>query len=209
MNAKRIEVATINILKNGSETNISYPKKKGDIGYNVKAKSFEIVGEEVFDGNSKYYKKIDYISYDTGISLEPKMEEHFITQVGLGAPEEIESFDLPLTFSTFAFPRSSISKYQLKLANAVGIVDPPYRGTIQLRFKYEPKLDDFYKFKKQGCCGQVEEIEAIRVDMDAIYKVGDEIGQLVFIPFVLPNINVVDSLEATERGSDGFGSTGR
>lgn len=43
------------------------------------------------------------------------------------------------------------------------------------------------------------------------YKVckGDKISQLVILPCILPELEVVDSLEETERGDNGFGSTGR
>lgn len=37
---------------------------------------------------------------------------------------------------------------------------------------------------------------------------GQKIAQLVFIPFVKSNIKFVNELTETERGSDGFGSTG-
>lgn len=39
---------------------------------------------------------------------------------------------------------------------------------------------------------------------------GDKVTQLVILPVVIPEeIEVVDTLEATERGNDGFGSTGK
>ena len=38
---------------------------------------------------------------------------------------------------------------------------------------------------------------------------GDKISQLVILPCLLPELEVVDSLEDTERGTGGFGSTGR
>ena len=43
------------------------------------------------------------------------------------------------------------------------------------------------------------------------YKVckGDKISQLVILPCILPELEVVESLEDTERGDNGFGSTGR
>ena len=43
------------------------------------------------------------------------------------------------------------------------------------------------------------------------YKVckGDKISQLVILPCILPALEVVSSLEETERGDGGFGSTGR
>ena len=40
-------------------------------------------------------------------------------------------------------------------------------------------------------------------------KAGDKIAQLVILPCVLPPVELVDSLEPTDRGSNGFGSTGR
>ena len=38
---------------------------------------------------------------------------------------------------------------------------------------------------------------------------GDKICQLVLIPIITPELEIVDTLEATERGAGGFGSTGR
>ena len=38
---------------------------------------------------------------------------------------------------------------------------------------------------------------------------GDRIAQLVIVPCVLPTLELVDSLEETDRGDNGFGSTGR
>lgn len=43
------------------------------------------------------------------------------------------------------------------------------------------------------------------------YKVnaGDKITQLVIVPIITPTLEVVEELEATARGSGGFGSTGK
>jgi dUTP pyrophosphatase len=38
---------------------------------------------------------------------------------------------------------------------------------------------------------------------------GDKIAQLVIMPCMLPKLELVDSLEETDRGDNGFGSTGR
>ena len=40
-------------------------------------------------------------------------------------------------------------------------------------------------------------------------KPGDKIAQLVIVPCLLPELELVDSLEETDRGDGGFGSTGR
>lgn len=42
-----------------------------------------------------------------------------------------------------------------------------------------------------------------------IIKKGQKISQLVVMPIITPELEVVDSLEDTERGSGGFGSTGK
>lgn len=44
---------------------------------------------------------------------------------------------------------------------------------------------------------------------DHCIHMGDKITQLVILPCITPAVNVVDSLDATERGDNGFGSTGR
>ncbi len=46
-------------------------------------------------------------------------------------------------------------------------------------------------------------------DDKQILERGDKISQLVILPIMLPELERVDSLEETERGTGGFGSTGR
>ena len=40
-------------------------------------------------------------------------------------------------------------------------------------------------------------------------EIGDRIAQLLLVPYWAPELEVVDELPATERGADGFGSSGR
>ena len=40
-------------------------------------------------------------------------------------------------------------------------------------------------------------------------KAGDKISQLVIMPILTPELDLVDELEETERGDNGFGSSGR
>lgn len=42
-----------------------------------------------------------------------------------------------------------------------------------------------------------------------ILEAGDKIIQLVILPIITPELEPVNELEDTERGNDGFGSTGR
>jgi dUTP pyrophosphatase len=41
------------------------------------------------------------------------------------------------------------------------------------------------------------------------FQAGDKVAQLVITPCLKPELEVVDELEETERGNNGFGSTGR
>ena len=67
---------------------------------------------------------------------------------------------------------------------AEGVVDAHYTGSI--RVKLYNHTHQPYKF-----------------------KAGDKIAQLVILPCVMPHLELVDSLEETDRGDNGFGSTGR
>lgn len=90
------------------------------------------------------------------------------------------AFEIPENYVCLIFPRSSLSKKDLVLANHVGVLDSGYRGELILRFK------------KVG---------------EEIYEVGDRIGQLIIIPYPKIEFEEVNELSETNRGS-GFGSSG-
>ena len=46
-------------------------------------------------------------------------------------------------------------------------------------------------------------------DRDYIVEIGDKISQLVIMPILTPELEIVDKLSSSERGNGGFGSTGR
>lgn len=46
-------------------------------------------------------------------------------------------------------------------------------------------------------------------DEDYHFDVGDKITQIVILPIITPKLELVDELEETERGENGFGSSGR
>lgn len=94
------------------------------------------------------------------------------------------AIELPEGYVGLLFPRSSISKTNLRVANATGIIDSDYRGEISLVCDIEDK--GFHT-----------------------YSTGDRIGQLVIMP--IPEIywHESEDLSPTERGSGGYGSTGR
>lgn len=79
------------------------------------------------------------------------------------------------------------SKSGLNVRNGItceGVIDSGYVGKIVA--KLYNHSDSAYHFRK-----------------------GDKIVQLVLLPIITPELELVDSLEDTERGEGGFGSTGR
>lgn len=60
-------------------------------------------------------------------------------------------------------------------------------------------------------CGYTGSIKAVLFNhsrKDYIVEKGQKITQLVILPITTPELELVDSIEATERGNGGFGSTG-
>jgi len=83
------------------------------------------------------------------------------------------------------FPRSGNAwRSGITLSNAVGVVDQDYIGEIKVLLT------------NLG-------------DKPFPVRPGDRVAQMVFLPVLQARLNLVDELESTERGSGGFGSTGR
>jgi len=162
-----------------------------DVGYDlVAAGEPEIVG--VYDEAGEGWSRIDYIQYRTGIKINGEI---FVVT----SRSEVPSLDKP---HALIYPRSSISKYDLVLANSVGVIDPEYTGEILVRFKYIAQPEDLVLNKKTGRF-------YIDVNRGRIYKKGDKIAQLVPMKQLDDvKFTVVDKIEQTKRGTGGFGSTG-
>ena len=86
--------------------------------------------------------------------------------------------------SYYLYPRSSLAKTPLRLANSVGIIDAGYRGNI---------------------CAFVDNIkdEPYRIDQ------GTRLFQICSPTLEPIEYTIVNALSETTRGSGGFGSTGR
>lgn len=104
-------------------------------------------------------------------------------------PQEMKMVDtgvavaIPVGYVGLIFNRSSQGKIRVSLANSVGVIDSSYRGTIKVLLVNEG------------------------VNHYTIRAFDTRIAQLVIVPVVLAQFNIVDSLEETERGTGGFGST--
>lgn len=88
----------------------------------------------------------------------------------------------PGTYGRVA-PRSSLA-YLAGVDVGGGVIDGDYRGEVVVIL-----------FNHGG----------VSVDV----KIGDRIAQLLIEPVFTPDVEVVESLDATERSAGGFGSTGK
>lgn len=82
------------------------------------------------------------------------------------------------------FPRSGLaSKEGLRPANCVGVCDEDYTGEYKVAIHNDSQSTAFISH-------------------------GERIAQLIFIPYVSAIFSEVDELDESERGANGFGSTG-
>lgn len=104
------------------------------------------------------------------------------------------AFEIPQGYVGLVFPRSSVSKKQLNLANAVAVIDSGYRGEVVMKFKPSLALDRWQCVTDRLTYGT--------------YNVGDRVAQMIIMPY--PNIEFeeTDELSVTERNDGGYGSTG-
>ena len=167
------------------------PQKKSDeaTGRDVITTSDpNIVGSYIEHEGKKLYSEIDYIEYKT--NLYATIENN---QSAFSIPTSLQ-----INYDILVFPRSSLSKYKLLLANSIGLIDADYRGEIILRFKYQWQPNDLIIHENK--------IYGIP-DMEKIYKKKDAICQLKITKVENVTIKLVDELNSTTRGEGGFGST--
>jgi dUTP pyrophosphatase len=93
------------------------------------------------------------------------------------------AMEIPDGYAGFLFPRSSVYKAGLMLANGVGLGDSDFRGEVQFRFVRT----------RQGA---------------PKYVFGDRVGQILIQPAMGVTYERVQDLSETARGSGAFGSTG-
>jgi len=82
-------------------------------------------------------------------------------------------------------PRSGLGhKHGIVLGNLVGLIDSDYQGQVFV-----------------SCWN--------RSDKEFEVEPGMRIAQLVFVPVIMADFEVVDSFDVSDRGAGGFGHTGR
>ena len=122
-----------------------------------------------------------------GLDLRACLEEATVLKPGetvlipTGIAIHLDSADM----AAVILPRSGLGhKHGIVLGNLVGLIDSDYQGQI------------FVSCWNRG----TEEFEI---------QVGERIAQMVVVPVVQVNFQVVDEFTVSERGSGGFGSTGK
>lgn len=89
----------------------------------------------------------------------------------------------PEGFYTDLVPRSSISKRGIMIANSFGVIDDTYRGELMIPIKLDNPMINYSEF------------------------IGEPLCQLILRKLYIPKVEIVDSLDSTERGAGGFGHT--
>lgn len=110
------------------------------------------------------------------------------------------ALEIPEGYVGLVFPRSSIANKGLVLSNCVGVIDSGYRGEVMAKFK--PSLSF-------GVRAGLPELGYVRMAPCDIYEVGERIAQLIIMK--LPDVQLIESEELgeSERGTGGYGSTGK
>jgi dUTP pyrophosphatase len=114
---------------------------------------------------------------------------------------------LPPGYELQVRPRSGIS-LRTKLRVVLGTVDAGYRGEIGVIVDNIAPYIDSFDYYLTDISGKDELVdESYRVDTYIIRK-GDRIAQAVIKPVEQAHFVEVDELDETERGANGFGSSG-
>ena len=118
---------------------------------------------------------------DAGLDL-------YATETQIVPARESATFDtgvhIELPPNTVGFLKSKSGLNVKHGLSSEGVIDVGYTGSIVVKLYNHSGYD--YKVNK-----------------------GDKISQLVILPILTPELELVDSLEETERGNGGFGSSGR
>lgn len=127
-----------------------------------------------------------YIEYDTGIAVA-----------------------IPEGYVGYIFANSRVSKYDLDLCNAVGIIDSNYRNSIRFRYRTTKSPKQCLMLRKTRYFDLVKDVNLFdEVGFTPkVFQIGDVIGQLIIMPIPTIDFEEVTELDETDRGMGGFGST--
>lgn len=129
------------------------------------------------------------------VATSEKYEDNGVICYGTGIAVEI-----PEGYVGLIFPRSSNAKKDLLLTNSVGVIDSGYRGEIMAKFRPVPVPERYGNDCMSGFRNVYYACE---------YYVGDRIAQLIIMPIPEVEFEEADELSDSERGTGGYGSTGK
>ena len=122
---------------------------------------------------------------DAGLDLRSTIEYDLQPFERVAVPTGV-AVAIPEGYAGLIIPRSGLAvKHGISIVNAPGLVDSGYRGELRVTLV---NLDAHNTFH---------------------IGVGDRIAQIMFAPFAHALLQGVQSLDETERGAKGFGSSGR
>lgn len=104
------------------------------------------------------------------------------------------AFEIPEGYVGLVFPRSSLSRLDIALSNCVGVIDSGYRGEVTVKFK--PAM----LFNRE---------QRPIILNNRSYEVGERVAQIIIIPYPQITFIEADELSETERGTGGYGSSGK
>lgn len=119
------------------------------------------------------------------------------------------AFAIPDGFVGLVFARSGLGMRGLVMKNGTGVIDSTYRGEVGLTlYNNNPliTLDVIRRIVNRRAINK-----ECRIDFGenaiSIHK-GDRVAQMVVVPIAQCFLSEVETLSETERGEDGFGSSG-
>ncbi|MDO4697976.1 MAG: dUTP diphosphatase [Pasteurellaceae bacterium] len=122
-----------------------------------------------------------------GLDLRALIEQPLVVGAGQTVliPTGISIYIADPNLAAVILPRSGLGhKNGIVLGNLVGLIDSDYQGPLMVSLWN-------------------------RSDKPFTIEVGDRIAQLVFVPVVQAQFNIVQTFNATERGEGGFGHSGK
>lgn len=105
-------------------------------------------------------------------------------------------------------PRSGISA-KTKLRVVLGTVDENYRGEVGVIVDNMASSSLLFNEPIRSITGESNVNTLDDHDANAyLIRKGDKIAQMVLVPYASPTVVEVDTLDETDRGDNGFGSSG-
>lgn len=117
------------------------------------------------------------------------------------------SFEIPPGYELQVRPRSGIS-LNTDLTVILGTVDSSYRGEVGVITKNSRTLIGTLTDYLRTIDDEFAQVDGLHQEGAYIIRKGDRIAQGVIAPVETAHFVEVDELSESQRGSDGFGSTG-